>query len=245
MLQPTSVLRTALFVGLLVLPLHVAAAQESARETRSVEAFTAVEFRVPGTLHLRQGSDRSVEIEAPPAVLDQFETGVDDGTLELPVDSDDTLFGGLFGDDVSVDEKVDVYVTAPTIESVSLAGSGEIVGENQIEGETFGLSVAGSGRTRLDVNAEELDVQVAGSGTTMLKGQTDALTTNIAGSGDLQAADLETRTMEVSIAGSGDVEVHVTDELDASIFGSGDVHYRGQPSVSTSSFGSGEVGPIE
>ena len=42
MLQPTSVLRTALFVGLLVLPLHVAAAQESARETRSVEAFTAV-----------------------------------------------------------------------------------------------------------------------------------------------------------------------------------------------------------
>ena len=245
MLQPTSVLRAALLAVLLALPLHVASAQESAREARSVEAFTAVGFRAPGTLHLRQGPERSVEVEAPQAVLDQFETEVDDGTLELPADEDDGLFGGLFGDDESYDGTVDIYVTAPTIESVSLAGTGEIVGENQIDGETFELNVAGSGRTRLDVNADELEVQVAGSGTTMLGGQTDDLTVDIAGSGDLQATDLETRMMEASIAGSGDAEVHVTGELDASIFGSGDVHYRGEPSVSTSTVGSGEVGPIE
>jgi hypothetical protein len=48
---------------------------------------------------------------------------------------------------------------------------------------------------------------------------------------------------EVSIAGSGDVEVSATEALSASIAGSGDVHYRGKPAVKRSIAGSGDVRP--
>lgn len=245
MLPQISVWRTALVLGLLALPLHNVVAQDRVREARSVEAFTAVAFHVPGTLHLRQGDARSVEIEAPQKVLDEFEAAVENGTLKLPVDQDTGIFDGLFGDDKSYDAEVNVYVTAPAIESASLTGSGEIVGENQIEAEAFALNMAGSGRTTLDVSTDRLDVQVAGSGTTTLRGRTGALSVNIAGSGDLRAAELETQTTEVNIAGSGDVDVHVTEQLEASIFGSGDVGYRGRPAVSTNIMGSGNVNAID
>lgn len=245
MLRRLSVWCTALAFGLLALPLHDVAAQERVREARSVEAFTAVAFHVPGTLHLRQGDDRSVEVEAPQKVLDQFEAAVENGTLKLPVGQDTGLLDRLFGDGESYDAEVDVYVTAPTIESVSLTGSGEIVGENQIEAETFALNVAGSGRTTLTLSTDQLDVQVAGSGTTTLRGRAGTLSVNIAGSGDLRAAELETQATEVNIAGSGDADLHVTEQLEASIFGSGDVGYRGRPAVSTNIVGSGNVNAID
>lgn len=245
MLTRWSSWRTALLIGLFALPLHVASAQDRAREARSVASFTAIEFRVPGTLHLRQGDEQSVEVEAPPAVLEEFDAAVEDGTLELPVDQESNMFERFFGDDNSYDAEVDVYVTAPTIEALSLTGSGRIEGETPIEGEALSLNVAGSGGMTLEVASGELDLNVAGSGTTTLRGRTRTFTINVAGSGDLEGRDLETETAEVRIAGSGDVELYVTEELSASIFGSGDVRYRGQPTVSTNSVGSGTVSPIE
>lgn len=245
MLPRWSSWRTALLIGLFVLPLHGASAQETVREARSVASFTAIEFRGPGTLHLRQGEEQSVEVEAPRAVLDQFDTAVEGGTLELPVDKDANVFERLFGEDSSNDVEVDVYVTAPTIEALSLTGSGRIEGETPIEGEALSLNVAGSGGMTLEVASAELDVNVAGSGTSTLRGRTRTFTINVAGSGDLEGRDLETGTAEVRIAGSGDVMLHVTEELSASIFGSGDVRYRGEPTVSTNSVGSGTVSPLD
>jgi len=245
MLTRWSSRQIALLIGLFALPLHGAVAQETVREDRSVTSFTAIEFRGPGTLHLRQGDEQSVEVEAPRAVLDQFETAVEDETLELPVDNDSNVFERLFGDDSSSDPAVDVYVTAPTIEALSLTGSGRIEGETPIEGESLSLHVAGSGGMTLEVASPQLDLNVAGSGTTTLRGRTRTFTVNVAGSGDLEGADLETDTAEVRIAGSGDVALHVTEELGASIFGSGDVQYRGNPTVSKNLVGSGGVRSLE
>ncbi len=237
--------RAVLLLGLFALPLHVASAQETVREARPVASFTAIELRVPGTLHLRQGEEQSVEVEAPRAVLDQFDTAVENGTLELPVDKDSNVFERLFGDDRSSDAEVNVYVTAPTIEALSVTGAGRIEGETPIEGEALSLNVAGSGGMTLEVATAQLDVDMAGSGASTLRGRTRTFTINVAGSGDLEGRDLETETAEVRIAGSGDVMLHVTEELSASIFGSGDVRYRGEPAVSKNLVGSGGVRSLE
>lgn len=239
---PSPFLRTALLVPLVLASAHSALAQDRTRQARSVDAFTGVEFKVPGTLHLRQGDARSVEVEAPQTVLDRLETVVDDGALEIRSEDDD-LFDWFGEDDLDGDE-LDVYVTAPTIETIGLAGSGRIVGETRIEGPSLSLNVAGSGNLNLELATKRLDVHIAGSGDCTLRGQTDALTTNTAGSGDVRAAELAVRTADVRIAGSGDAELHVTDRLEAQILGSGDVHYRGRPSIELNSLGSGEVQPL-
>lgn len=239
------VLRVALLTGLLALPAHLAPAQERVRETRSVASFTGIEYEIPGTLHLRQGENPSVEIEAPKKELDKLETTVDGTILEISDGDESGLFDRLFGGDGLDDDRVDVYVTAPTINTLTLAGSGRMVGKTQIESESLSLTVAGSGGMDLDLDAEKLSVRLAGSGTCTLRGQANTLDANIAGSGDLRAADLKTQQAETRIAGSGDVELNVIDRLSAQIFGSGDVRYRGRPTLETNALGSGEVRSIE
>jgi hypothetical protein len=231
-------------MALVLGPLHSALAQDRTREARPVEAFTEVEFETPGTLHLRQGEGHSVEVEGPATVLDRLVTAVDGEALEVQAEDDSGLFG-LFDDGDLDSDEVDIYVTAPAIEKVGLAGSGRIEGETRIESESLFLSVAGSGDLDLEIDTEQLDVGVAGSGDCILRGRADVLTTKTAGSGDIQAPDLRTRTAEVRVVGSGDAELHVTDRLDAQILGSGDVHYRGRPEVELNSLGSGTVSSIE
>lgn len=239
------VLRVALLTGLLALPTHLVPAQDRVRETRSVASFTGVEYAIPGTLHLRQGETPSVEIEAPQKVLDKLETTVNGTILELSDGNESDLFDLLFGGDGLDADQIDVYVTTPAVNNLTLAGSGRMVGETQIESESLSLTVAGSGSMDLDLNTEEISVRLAGSGTCTLRGQANTLDANIAGSGDLRARDLEIQRAEVRIAGSGDVEINAIDHLSAQIFGSGDVQYRGQPTIETNAFGSGEVLSIE
>jgi hypothetical protein len=234
-------LRAALLVGLLALPAHLASAQDRVQETRSVASFTEIEYALPGTLHLRQGDTQSVEIDAPEAVLDKIETTVDGGSLEISDGNGSGFFDRFFGDGGLDTDDIDVYVTAPTINAVTLAGSGRVVGETRLTSGSLSLSVAGSGDMSLDLDAEDLTVRVAGSGECTLQGQASTLDVNIAGSGDLRAADLETKRADVRIAGSGDAELNVADRLTAEIIGSGNVRYRGRPTVDTTTLGSGSV----
>ena len=238
-------LRVVLLVGVLTLLTHPAAAQDRVRESRSVATFTDIEYGIPGTLHVRQGDASSVEINAPQKVLDRIESAVVGGTLEISDKNESGLFDRLFGDNGFDTDQIDVYVSASTIRNLTLAGSGRVVGETQIESESLSLNVAGSGRMDLDLDAEDLSIRVAGSGECVVRGQANALDVTIAGSGDLWAVDLEAQRAEVRIAGSGDAELNVVDHLSAEIFGSGNVRYRGRPTIETSTIGSGEVGPIE
>lgn len=237
-------LPVAVLVGLLALPAPLAPAQDRDRERRSVASFTEIEYAIPGTLHLRQGDEQFVEIDAPQAVLDKVVTTVDGETLEISDGEDEGLFDLIFGDDGLDTDQIDVYVTAPRINGVTLAGSGEIVGETSISAESLSLTVAGSGDMDLDLEAETLSMRVAGSGTCTLRGRAGTLNVNIAGSGDLRAANLEAQRAEVRIAGSGRAELNVADHLSAKIFGSGDVEYQGRPTIETTTFGSGEVRPM-
>jgi hypothetical protein len=232
----------ALLVGLVVLAVaRPAAAQDRVREAREMPAFTKVALSVPGTLHLRQGDARSVEVVATREVLDHLVTVVEDGRLKIRDESNvlERMFdGGEW-------EEVDVYVTASTVEAVALAGSGTVVGETPIEGPTLSLENAGSGEMDLEVTTSTLRASIAGSGAIRVRGTADEVSVRVAGSGTVDGLDLRAATADVQVAGSGDTRLHVTDRLSAQIMGSGDVAYRGAPSIEESILGSGAVRPAD
>lgn len=246
MTRPLSLLLACgLVVGGLLAGAAPAAAQD-ARQTRSVASFTKVAFAVPGTLHLRQGEPQSVELEGPREALDRVETVVEGGRLRVRSEHGggvSGLLGWLTGDDDST-PPIDVYVTMPTVEGVSLAGAGDVVAETPIESEQLSVEIAGAGGIEAELTATRLTANIAGSGNLDLRGRADEITVEIAGSGDLRGADLQVAAAKVSTAGSGDTELHVTDRLDARLVGSGDVRYRGQPTLDTNIVGSGNVGPV-
>ena len=222
-------------------------AQDRTQETREVVSFTEVALSMPGTLHLRQGTPRSVDVKAPADVLKHVETTVENGTLKIrderaPAGFLESLFGG---GGAETEEEIEAYVTVPTVEGVSLAGAGTVVGETPIEASSLDLRSAGSGDMQLAIRVQELEVESAGASTFDLKGTADEVAVAGAGAGTVEAIDLTTKTAEVEVAGAGDVRLHVTDRLSVDIIGAGDIEHRGSPDIETNIIGSGEVRSVE
>jgi hypothetical protein len=108
--------------------------------------------------------------------------------------------------------------------------------------EFEGVSITGSADVAAtDVDCGTFSVSVAGSGSFDVDGACDELAVNIAGSGDFRGEGLLVSRAAVSIAGSGNVVVNASDELEVSIAGSGDVVYLGDPATDIDIQGSGEV----
>lgn len=238
----TRTVRTLLLVVASVALVPTVLAQDHPRQAREVDAFTEVTFEVPGTLYLQQGDTHGLELEAPANVLDELDTSVKEGTLRIG-DSNDSFLSWLFGRSTS--EEITAYVSAPTFDAISLAGSGTIVGETPVEGTSLTLRNAGSGEMDLEVRVSTLTLENAGSGTFRLRGQADAVNVQIAGSGSVEAPELTVGTMDIEVAGSGEGTVHVTDRLSVEIMGSGTIRYLGDPTIDRQIMGSGDIRPLE
>jgi hypothetical protein len=112
-------------------------------------------------------------------------------------------------------------VTVINLEAVAVSGSGSVVA--------------------VDVVASGFEVDINGSGIVTPEGASEHLDLSISGSGEFEGEDFVSATGTVSVSGSGDAVVDVTDDLAVDVSGSGTVRYIGDPAVSTSISGSGEI----
>ena len=202
------------------------------QEARAVTGFTGLGLAVPGRVELRQGTPEAVTIEADDNLLPEIQTVVEGGKLMI-----------RFGRKLSVGGKpvIRIRVTAPSFESISISGSGDVVAAS-LAVPTLAIAVSGSGEVKLaNVQVDTLKASISGSGDIEAGGKATEVVAKIAGSGDLEAGKLDARRVSVSIAGSGDVEVRAAESLSATIAGSGDVRYHGDPTVKKSVAGSGTV----
>lgn len=206
-------------------------------EDRTVGAFHSLEIDgsadvvavPPGSL---EGGDLRVETDD--NLMAHVTTRVKDGTLVIET-----------GDRMCLDPSgpLRVVTSLEGLRSVSIDGSGDVLGELSIEGEELRIDIDGSGNVTLTaVEVEELFVSIDGSGDVELAGAATRLAVTIDGSGDVDAFGLAAEDCEVEIDGSGNVGVVVTEHLDVVIDGSGDVTYHGKPDKLTTRIeGSGNV----
>jgi hypothetical protein len=92
------------------------------------------------------------------------------------------------------------------------------------------------------MKGSSLKLAIRGSGDIHAEGEVKRLEASISGSGDMHLDELRARYAKVKIAGSGDMRLHVTDELEGSVAGSGDIRVHGEPTVTSfRSSGSGDL----
>jgi hypothetical protein len=159
------------------------------------------------------------------------------GTLE----GDGKFKAGNLDLDVSGSGSLIIDVDASGDISADVSGSGDITLKGSCN--SFDSDVSGSGKVDATLQAKGVAAfEVSGSGRISAKGSADLAKASISGSGKVLAADLEVNRCDVSITGSGDVEINVKKELDARITGSGTVSYKGNPDkVNANASGSGKV----
>lgn len=157
-------------------------------------------------------------------------------------DEGETIIKTKSGYNISTDNVILVTYTTPSIQSVTVAGSGSVVSQNKISNSnSFNLSISGSGNATLNLHTPQFTGKITGSGNITCSGETQNISISISGNGDYKGEELMSENAKVKISGSGNVRLHADASLDVNITGSGDVFYKGNPSVKKTVNGSGNI----
>jgi hypothetical protein len=105
------------------------------------------------------------------------------------------------------------------------------------------ITVHGASNVRLNsIRADNFKIHLVGSGDIIANGKTNTLNVSVSGSGDVEIKKLISKNATVDLTGSADIEVTAQENLKVSISGSGDVTYYGNPQkINKNISGSGDI----
>lgn len=200
----------------------------------NITNFSGLYAGIDGDIYFTQGNDYSVEIIAQQNIQDIIEATTKNGELNLQ-------FQRL--KNVTRHSRITVYVTAPSINSLGINGSGDMHVLQPIHSTNMSLRVNGSGTVYIaDLDARNVQGDISGSGKlTVGRGSVDNEDLHISGSGTIDMLGLAAYDVNTSTSGSGTTKVNVSHILNSTISGSGNVYYIGNPIVYSSISGSGKV----
>lgn len=185
---------------------------------------------------LVDGSEGIVTLEGEENLLEYIITEVKNGKLVIKTEKGVNLKTSNW--------KSGIRITVPveSLSSVSMSGSGDIVGKTKIKSGNFSTAMSGSGDITLDIETNSLTASMSGSGDITLSGTTTDFEATISGSGDINAFDLEADYVNATVSGSADIQVTANKSIKARVSGSGDISYRGNPEkIDTKTSGSGDI----
>lgn len=201
------------------------------QRTLQVAPFKGIAAQGSLEVRLKQGSAQKVEVEGQSNLIDLIGLDVKGGVWQIGTKQC-----------YNTDQPFIVHVTVPTIDHISVQGSGDVKGLGSFVMAELTVEVQGSGGVELSVDARHIHATVQGSGDIDLDGTCGDLSAMVQGSGGVDADGMVSAKVEASVQGSGDISVHATEQLTANIAGSGDIHYKGSPArLDKRVAGSGEV----
>ncbi len=203
--------------------------------TTKVTTAAYDEISVIGSLtaELVSGNEGDIRIKADDNLHEYVEVESNNGKLVIKIKKG-----------VSYSSRHDITVTVPIAEisTISLTGSGDIVGKTPVKGNALTINITGSGDVILETEATGIDAKVTGSGDMKLSGKVENLEVKVTGSGDFEGYNLDAANVEVYVSGSGDAQVTANATIKARVNGSGDIRYKGNPATSDKKvMGSGSV----
>jgi len=199
-----------------------------------VTGFTKVSFGVPGNLYISIGPDYKVILEGDKDLLDEIETVVSGGRLVIKKENWNR----------NLNKKVIVSITMPSVEGLSVSGSGQAEIRDAVKTGDLDLAVSGSGKLFVnDLTADNLGCSISGSGDVIIRGSGSVSESevSISGSGSYAGEGLKINTAAINISGSGNCVCNVAGTLEARVSGSGNITYIGNPRIDARVSGSGRV----
>ena len=185
---------------------------------------------------LVSGNEGDITLQGDENLLEYIITEVKDGKLVIKTEKGVNLKSSSW--------KSEIRITVPveSISSVSMSGSGDIVGKTKIKSDKFSTAMSGSGDITLDIDSNLISASMSGSGDITLSGKTTDFDATVSGSGDIEAYNLEADNVSATVSGSADIQVTAKKSIKARVSGSGDISYRGNPEkVDTKTSGSGDI----
>ena len=229
-MKKLSILLLSAFVGLAM------SASAQKEENRQVSGFHGITSSASFSVHVKIDGTESLKIVADDKIIDEIETVVKGGQLHIG-----------FKNKINWERhenvgKVDDYVSANSLSSLSNSGSGSIKVEGELTGNDGEVHSSGSGNITTAVKTSSLNIHISGSGSINLMGSAGTADLHISGSGQLRGRDLKTENLNVSLSGSGSAHINADHKISGHISGSGSLVYCGSANdIDIRQSGSGRV----
>lgn len=199
-------------------------------KTYPADGVTRIQFKVPGDLLIREGTQEKLVIDAEPKVLQK---------LDVIIKGDKLILTSKDG--FKTDKGLKFILTLKSFRSLNNEGSGNAVIEN-FSGKDIDVETAGSGDIQLkNIKVPRLAIAIKGSGNVTAGGSGKTIDARIDGSGRIDAVNFHAQSAQARIGGSGNITVHADKDLTAAISGAGNIEYQGKAKVTQSITGAGSV----
>lgn len=224
-------------------------------EYRELTDFNGITVAGDYDVEITQGDFYEVLVEGDDNLIPLVETYISNNKLKIK---------NLDNRCLNSTGSINIYITMPEINSLKMAGSGNIIcdsittdkleielvgsgdievgyGEQVVIADEIEIKNTGSGSIYCYAEANIVDVEIVGSGDVEVEGNSIDSYLYIAGSGDIVADNLIVDYCTSEIVGSGNMYVYVLEDLTVTIAGSGNIYYVGDPDIKFKVTGSGEL----
>ncbi len=179
------------------------ASDDEVNKTFDFTGFEKIEISGVYEIDVRVGGGYAIELSGPESEMSRVDVKVRGNVLDLDQRSRKR------GEKRRRRQGVLATISLPSLEAFRVSGvvDGEISG---IDSQHFEIEISGVG-----------DIEVAGTCT--------ELEAYVSGVGELDAEDLQCRTVKVRVSGVGEANVYASESVDAAVSGMGDINVYGSP----------------
>jgi hypothetical protein len=200
---------------------QVQAQDNIVKEVREVPDFSGIDVGGAFDILLSQADVTKVVIETEKENLDKIHTIVKNGVLEISSKS------------IKKSDKLNVYITTPKIDKISIHGAADLKGLTGIHGTELVIRASGASDTKLDVDYDKVNSNVSGAASLVLSGKTGIHTIVVSGAGDVNAGKLLTEVSSATVSGAGSARVNAVTEVVSNTSGAGTIDLVSKPETLT------------
>lgn len=204
------------------------------RQTVNAANFEILSMEVPATLYYSPAAAFKVELEAQQNILDLIKTEVRNNGIFFSVKNNANI---------RTREQIKIYVEAPDLRHLQIAGNGNILVMKPYSPDVLYLGISGNGSISIpSLESNKLLADINGSGKIVIdNGVAVNADIDISGSGLADWENLTTDSLTSRINGSATIRVFANKYLKTVITGSGSLYYKGNPVIESQVSGTGKI----
>lgn len=202
-------------------------------QVKDISSFTSIEYKLPGTLHIDQGNNQTVRVDAGEKIISSIRTEVVNDVLIINSTSPLLTL-----------QPINVFLSTNNVSNIGAiasSGAGSVVCNVPLTANTLRLTLTGAGSMNVPVNITQLELLLSGTGSMQLRGNATNMNADLSGTGSINAYQLQTNVTSISLSGTGSAQITVQEKLSATLSGTGSINYHGSPQVTQTRTGTGSI----
>ncbi|HBG71971.1 MAG: hypothetical protein A2W93_05305 [Bacteroidetes bacterium GWF2_43_63] len=180
-----------------------------------VDSFTKINVTGDIEITVKNGDEHGIFFSGSEASRDGLIYNISGGVLNI--------------DATKMTEAINMKITAPVINEISLSSVSQLHSEGIINTQKLKLTSEGAAEFRMDLQCETLSLDLQGASEAWLGGNVNHLIAQLKGAAEVHAYELSAKSAEIYTEGASSMRVTVTDSLKATGSGASEIAYEGTP----------------